>query len=122
MRKLSILSAVAAASIAFAADKVFEIHNGFGTGRDYIKMNESEKKSYAMGAINGMLMAPFFGAPRDQMKWFESYAENMTDDQVAAILTKYLRDNPGRWHDGLHLLTYSAIKEAYGKSRTPSEK
>jgi hypothetical protein len=122
MKKLSILLVVTAAIMAFAVDENVEIHNGFGTGQAYIKMDESEKRTYAMGAINGMLLAPLFGAPKDRTKWFESYIENMTDEQVAAILTKFLRDNPGRWHEGLHALMYSAIRDAYRKSRTPSEK
>lgn len=85
-------------------------------------MTEFEKRAYAMGAINGMLIGPFFGAPKDKMQWLESYVENMTDEQVAAIFTKYLKDNPGRWHDGLHVLMYMAIKEAYGKSRPGGKK
>ena len=104
-------------TIIFAADQGVLIHNGFGTGQDYIKMNQSQKRVYAMGSINGILLAPFFGASKEKMQWFESYVENMTDEQVAAILSKYLEDNPGRWHDGLHILMYSAIKEAHDKSR-----
>ena len=105
------------ATVLFAADQGVLIHNGFGTGQDYIKMNQSQKRVYAMGAINGILIAPFFGASKEKMQWFESYVKNMTDEQVAAILSKYLEDNPGRWHDGLHVLMYSAIKEAYDRTR-----
>ena len=111
-----------AAATLFADDEPVRIHNGFGTGQDYIKMSESQKRAYAMGAINGMIIAPLFGAPKDKMRWLESYAENMTDEQVAAILTKYLQDNPGRWHYGLHVLMYSAVKEAYDKSHSGGKK
>jgi len=106
------------AATLFAAEEPVWIHNGFGTGGDYVKMSESQKRAYAMGAINGMIIAPLFGAPTYEMQWFESYVENMTDVQVAAILSKYLQDNPGRWHDGLHVLMYSALKEAYDKGRS----
>ncbi|MBC8231411.1 hypothetical protein H8E77_17805 [bacterium] len=108
--------------VTFAADKPVIVHKGFATGRDYLKMNDAQKRAYAMGAINGMLLAPLFGAPKDRVKWFESYVEKMTDDQVAAILTKYVKDNPGRWHDGLHILTYSAIIESHTKSRGDKKK
>ena len=111
-----------AAVTLFAADERVWIHDGFGTGQDYIKMSESQKRAYAMGAINGMIIAPLLGAPKDKMGWLESYIENMTDEQVAAILSKYLQDNPGRWHDGLHILMYSAVKEAYDKSRSGGKK
>lgn len=111
-----------AATTLFAADELFLIHNGFGTGQDYIKMSESQKRAYAMGSINGMIIAPLLGAPKDKMGWLESYVENMTDEQVTAILSKYLQDNPGRWHDGLNVLMYSAVKEAYDKSRSGGKK
>jgi len=105
------------ATIVFATDQGVLIHNGFGTGQDYIEMTQSQKKTYAMGVINGMLLAPLFGAPKGELQWFEAYIERMTAKQVATILTKYLGDNPGRWHDGLHILMYAAIKNAYDSSR-----
>jgi len=111
-----------AAATLYAVDKPILVHNGFGTGQDYIKMSESQKRAYAMGSINGMIIAPLLGAPKDKMGWLESYVENMTDEQVAAILSKYLQDNPGRWHDGLNVLMYSAVKEAYDKSRSEHKK
>ncbi len=101
----------------YANDKPVLVHNGFCIGQDYLRMTESEKRAYSMGAINGMLVSPLLGAPKDKMLWLESYIENMTDEQIAAILTKYLQDNPGRWHDGLNVIMYSAMKEAYKKSR-----
>lgn len=104
-------------TIVHASDQDVLIHNGFATGIDYVKMSKSEKRVYAMGVINGMLLAPFFGAPKDKMKWFESFVENMNDEQVAAILSKYINDNPGRWHEGLHILMYAALKDAHDKSR-----
>jgi len=106
----------------FAAGDYIYLHNGFGNGQTYIEMSASEKRAYAMGAINGMIIAPIFGAPRDKMEWFEAYVENMTDEQVAAILTKYLQDNPGRWHYGLNILMYEAIKEAYDKNSSGDKK
>jgi hypothetical protein len=111
-----------AAANLFAADEPVFIHNGFGTGQDYIKMSESQKRTYAMGAINGMIIAPLFGAPKDKMGWLESYVENMTDEQVATILSKYLQDNPGRWHHELNVLMYSAVKEAYNNSHSGGKK
>ncbi len=111
-----------AASTLLSAGNIIPIHNGFYTGQDYIEMSESQKRAYAVGAINGMLIAPIFGAPKNEMRWLESYIENMTDKQVAAILSKFLQDNPGRWHDGLQILTYVAVKEAYSKSRSGGKK
>jgi hypothetical protein len=102
----------------FAVDEAVLIQNGFGTGQDYLKMTKSQQRAYAMGVVNGILLSPLFGAPKGEMKWFESYIVGMSDEQVAAILLKYLENNPGRWHDRLNILAYSAIKEAFDMSRS----
>jgi hypothetical protein len=100
----------------------YVIHKGFGTGRDYIEMEQSQKRAYVMGAVNGIFLAPLFGATKEKMAWLESSIENMTDMQLVAILSNYLKDNPGRWHEGLHILMYSALIEAFEKSRPDSMK
>jgi hypothetical protein len=90
---------------------------GFGTGSDYLEMTKAEKWAYAMGAVNGMHNAPIFGAPENRTKWFDNFLAGMTDDQVAAIITKFLNDNPERWHEPLNILTYDALEHAYNKAR-----
>ena len=106
------------APVIDASEQSVLFHDGFCTGQDFLEMSPSNRRIYSMGAINGILCAPFFGAPVEKMNWFESYIENMTDVQVAAILSKFLEDNPGRLHDGLYALMYSAIKVAYDESRS----
>jgi uncharacterized membrane protein YciS (DUF1049 family) len=110
-------SVIFIATIGVSADQGVLIHNGFLTGQNYIKMSELQKRAYVMGAIDGILICPLFGAPKEKLRWFEAYVENMTDEQVVAILSKYLEDNPGIWHDSLHTHIYNAIKQAYDKSR-----
>ena len=83
------------AMIVSAGEQGVLIHNGFGTGQDYIKMSSVQKRAYAMGSVNGILLAPLFRAPKEKVQWLELYVENMTDVQIAAILSKYLEDNPG---------------------------
>jgi hypothetical protein len=75
-------------------------------------MSPAERRAYAMGAINGMLIAPMFDAQKEKLQWLENCVENMTDDQVAAIIAKHLRDHPERWHHGLHLQSWQAMKGA----------
>jgi len=97
-------------------DKTVYIAGGFGKGQDYLKMSEKEKRAYAIGAMNGMIVAPFFDAPEKSTKWLSDYLKGVSDEQVAAIITKYLKDNPELWHLGLNALTYKAIWEAYNKT------
>jgi len=41
-------------------DKTVYIEKGYGKGQDYLQMSEKEKRAYAMGAMNGMIVAPLF--------------------------------------------------------------
>ena len=66
-----------------------------------------------------MLVASFFGAPEKSTNWLTDYLEGVTDVQLAAIITKYLNDNPELWNLGLHVLTYNAIRVAYAKTYHP---
>ena len=91
------------------------VHGGFGTGSAYLKMTKAEKWAYAMGAVNGMHNAPIFGAPENRTKWFDDFVAGMTNDQVAAIITKFLNDNPDRWHEPLNLLTALTLSASGGQ-------
>ena len=74
--------------------------------------SDLEQRAYAMGAINGMLIAPMFEAPKGPLRWLETCAEHMTDDQVAAIIRQHLVDHPERWYQGLHIESWVAMKNA----------
>jgi len=110
---------IAVALTAFAlnatAEESFWIHNGFSTGEQFLNMPEAEKLAFSMGTVNGMLLAPLFGAPKERMLWIETCVLGMTDSQVTAIFEKYLRDNPSRWHQTPHAPMYSALKQACPK-------
>jgi len=91
------------------------IHDGFGTGQAYLnQMSSLQRRAYAMGVINGMLVSPMFGASKDKLHWLEQCVENMNDEQVAAIILKHIKDHPERWHYGLHFESWTAMKDACG--------
>lgn len=98
----------------FAADEV-KIRSGFSTGQKYIQMTAAQKRYYAMGIVNGMLLAPLFGAPKENMATLEKCISDMTDTQVAAILTEYLNKNPGQWNETPHVPMHKAMTEACTK-------
>lgn len=87
------------------------IHKGFSTGEEFLNMSIIEQRAYGMGIVDGMLLAPLFDAPRPKMLWVEKCIVGMTDSQVTAILAKYLKDHPGRWHETPHVPMYSALRE-----------
>lgn len=85
------------------------IHNGFLTGQDFRDLPDLRKRSYAAGLIDGLFLGPLFDAPKSSLGWLENCVEGMTDGQVSAIISKYLDDNPGRWHQPVHGAAYSAL-------------
>ena len=92
------------------------IKPGMGTASAYLKMTKAEKWAYAAGAVNGMHNAPMFGAPENRTKWFDDFLAGKTNEQVAAIITKFLNDNPERWHEPLNILTYQALEDATSRT------
>ena len=81
-------------------------------------MSEGERRAYAMGAVNGLLVAPFLGAPEAKAGRLGRCIENMTDEDVAAVIEDWIRTHPERWHHGLHVEAWLAIKETC-KTRRP---
>ena len=94
---------------ASGQQNVVEIHSGFLTGQEFRELPELRKRSYAAGIIDGMFLAPLFDAPKTRLAWLENCVVGMTDEQMAAIISKYVADHPERWHERAHLLVYSAL-------------
>lgn len=88
------------------------VHDGFITGQQFRGLPEPSKRSYAAGLVDGVLLAPLMGAPKARMKWLESCLVGMTDEQVAAIIVKFVNDNPARWHEPVHVQFFSAMRSA----------
>ena len=98
----------------FARQEKVSISRGFFTGRDYLEMTDTEKRAYATGAINGMLVAPFFGAPQERVEWLKNCSAKLSDEQTAAILTRYVTEQPEQ-DTSLNVLTFNAMRQACGK-------
>jgi hypothetical protein len=72
MRYLALIVLVACVTV-YANQQTVKISRGFFSGRDYLDMSETEQRAYATGEINGMLVAPFFGAPEENLNWLKTY-------------------------------------------------
>jgi len=101
------------------ADDVW-VQNGFGTGRDFMNMTEIERRAYAMGVVNGVTLAPLFGGTQQQLAWFDAYTDTLSDRQLAQIIFEYLADHPHSWSEQLHVLTITAIRQAYADGAATS--
>jgi len=111
---LVLLSLCASPLVGLAADPE-NIRSGFSTGEKYLNMTGAQKRYFAMGVVNGMLLAPLFGAPKENMATVEGCISGMTDSQVAAILTEYLKKHPEQWNETPHVPMYKALMEACAK-------
>jgi hypothetical protein len=92
------------------------VHNGFLRGEEYLHLDAGTQRGYEMGIVDGMLLAPLFGAPATwdgtKIEPLANCITGMTDTQVAAIISKFLRDHPERWNQNLHVVVFSAFKQA----------
>ena len=61
--------------------------------------------------MNGMLVAPFFGAPEENLSWLKTCSVKMSDEQLASILSRYIRDQPNT-QANLNVVTFTAFREA----------
>jgi hypothetical protein len=94
------------------ADDGIAVQNGFITGNTFRALDQASKNVYATGLIDGILLAPLYGAPEERLNNFEQCTVGMTGQQVVAIFGKYLKNNPERWHNSMHVIAFSALREA----------
>ena len=112
MKLLLPLVALIAFVTIYANQQTIKISPGFFTAKDYLDMTDTEKRAYATGGINGMLVAPFFGAPEENLNWLKTCSAKMSDEQIASILTRYIRAQPNQLQANLNIVTFNAMREA----------
>jgi hypothetical protein len=97
---------------SYASQQQVSISRGFFTGSEYLEMTETERRAYATGAINGMLVAPLLGAPQERVDWLKKCSSHLSDTDIAIILTKYINSQPGQSSASLNVITFNALREA----------
>jgi hypothetical protein len=111
MKHLLALIALIAIVNVYVAQQTVKISPGFFTAKDYLDMSDTEKRAYVTGQMNGMLVAPFFGAPEENMAWLKTCSAKMSDEQLASIVSRYIRDQPNP-QANLNVVTFNALREA----------
>jgi hypothetical protein len=64
-----------------------------------------------MGLVDGMLLAPFFGARPANMSRLHACVVGMDDEQLTAILSEHLKAHPEQWHQSVHVMLFTALSE-----------
>ncbi|QIG50558.1 hypothetical protein G5V57_24210 [Nordella sp. HKS 07] len=108
-----VLSAVLIGTGAVSATaQSVTIGGGYITGNEYQQLREAEKIVYAAGLVDGMLGAPLFGAPDSgRVARLDACIKNKSAEQIAAILSKDLQENPELWHLGVNVPAYNALNK-----------
>jgi hypothetical protein len=93
------------------------VKTGFLTAEEFVHLNDQSQHDYAMGVVDGMLLAPLFGAPRawndgQKIGAFGDCITGMSSTQVAAIISKFVRDHPERWNGPMHAVAFTAMTQA----------
>ena len=111
MKYLLALVALIAVINVYGTQQTVKISPGFFAAKDYLDMSDTEKRAYVTGQMNGMLVAPFFGAPEENLSWLKTCSAKMSDEQLASLLTRYIRDQPNQTQN-LNVVTFAALRDA----------
>lgn len=99
---------------ATGQDQGVLIKEGFVTGNHYNQLPEAQRHAYLMGLADGILVSPLLGLSRDDqgLTWFEGCDAHKNSGQLQAIVERFLQQLPERWHQGMGVLFFLAIKDA----------
>lgn len=95
-----------------AQDAPVSIQNGFITGLQFRDLMPNQKRTYTMGVVDGLFLAPLFGAPESGVLWLRECVVGMTDEQISMIVSRFLERHPERWHESMHGIVYGAMRDA----------
>jgi hypothetical protein len=95
-------------------EKVMRVTNGYLKASEFLNLNDSQKEAFAIGFLDGIDVAPLLGAPDDGKIYvsFRTCTAEMPGKQVAAIIEKYIRENPEDWHIQLHTVAFNSLLKA----------
>jgi len=88
------------------------MRTGFLTGNDYRKLPYSEKISYISGVFDGFTNATLFGAPDSSIQTLMNCLPHVPQDQLEAMVSKYLSENPDKWGFPMSYLVFAALPKA----------
>jgi hypothetical protein len=87
------------------------VQNGFITGTVFREWPEVQQDRYVMGLLDGMFLAPLFGAPEPNMSRLRQCVVGMGDRQLSEMLRLHLAQHPEIWHQSAHGTMFAALAE-----------
>jgi hypothetical protein len=109
---LPVLLLILTASVA-AQEHRSLVLGGHLKSEEYLALQPEEQAAYAMGLLDGINLAPVFDASNTNkyLSSFQTCVRDMTGVQVAAIITKYVKERPEQWHFPINLIAYEAVRK-----------
>ena len=89
--------------------------SAFIRGQEYRQMNETQRETYVMGVIDGLMFAFAVTKQKPEQRWLEECTKGLKVDQLTAIVTKYITTNPEQWHMNANVLVYDALAQQLNK-------
>jgi hypothetical protein len=91
------------------------VRSGYLSAGKYLALKPDTRGVYMAGMIDGMYLAPMFDAP-DEDKYLVRIRVCVTDGdltntQIATIVTKYAKKRPDEWQAGANVVAYQALRE-----------
>ncbi len=78
----------------------------------FLELSEADRTTYTAGLMDGFYASTFFGATDETVANLTSCTKDMDSKQVSAIITKYVKEHPEKWHFALSALAHSALDAA----------
>jgi hypothetical protein len=83
--------------------------SAFIRGQEYRKMNETQRGTYVVGVVDGLMFAFSLTKQTSEQRWLEECTKDMRVDQLTAAVTKYITANPDQLHVNASVLVYGAL-------------
>lgn len=84
----------------------------FITGNDFLRLDSAQQLVVVEAMLDGIDFAAYISANDHLVKSLNGCTEGMTGGQAAAIVKKYINDNPAKWDWQMGNLTFNAMKSA----------
>jgi hypothetical protein len=85
------------------------VHDGFQTAQELKALSDSQLQAYIRGFTNGMMVATLAGASEASVDRLTKCVRDRNDQQLAAILRKYLSEHPEEWHWRANIVSWRAL-------------
>lgn len=92
-------------------ERKIRILGGYVTGREYMDMDGLEKKAYIRGLLDGLLLAPGFGAKEEDMEWFLACTKGVDITEIRKYLYEYIRTRTDLWDNPNAAKSFRAVRD-----------